>query len=91
MKMKLLIAAALAVGLSGTALAADDSKTPDAPKEKKICRTETVTGSLIARRRICMTKAEWDQVEAANKQNIDKFASQQTQRPGDQSNPLSPH
>jgi hypothetical protein len=93
MAFKVLLAAALAVGISVPALAADKAKdggTEASAKEKKICRTETVTGSLIAKRRICMTKAEWDKVEEANRQTVDKFTSRQTSRPGGQTNPAAP-
>lgn len=90
MEMKILIAAAVAVGLSGTALAASDGDKPEAPKEQKICRTETVTGSRLAKRRICMTKAQWDQYEAANRQNVDRYTSRQSGRPADQTNPAAP-
>src|SRR5262245_21615957 len=31
-------------------------------EEKKICRTEKVTGSLSRRTRICMTEAQWREV-----------------------------
>ena len=71
--------------------AADDSSDQDAPKEKKICRTETVTGSLISKRRICMTKAEWDRYEQANREQLDRYTSRQSGRPGDQANPAAPH
>ena len=91
MNIKILLTAALAAGLAAPALAADDSGDQDAPKEKKICRTETVTGSLISKRRVCMTKAEWDRYEQANREDVDRYTSRQSGRPGDQSNPAAPH
>lgn len=40
---------------------------PDSPadkaepaKERLICKRETPIGSLIARRKVCLTKTEWD-------------------------------
>ena len=69
MKSGYLFAAAIAVVFSTSAWAADADK--DAVKEKKICRTETVTGSLIAKRRVCLTKTEWDKVAAETKRNLD--------------------
>ena len=77
MRMKLLFAMVFTIGLTGTASAADDTKAPEAPKEKKICRTETVTGSLVAKRRICMTKAEWDKLAQDTKIELDKYTSRQ--------------
>jgi hypothetical protein len=90
MKFRIVLAATLATFLAAPAFASDGGGDQAATKEKKICRTETVTGSLIAKRRVCMTKAEWDKVEAASRQTVDKFTAQQTSRPGGQSNPAAP-
>jgi hypothetical protein len=80
MTFKVLLAAALAVAVSAPALAEDKANdtsngTAAAPaqKEKKICRNETVTGSLVAKRRICMTAAEWQELAAKTKKNIDDY------------------
>jgi hypothetical protein len=81
MKFKVLLAAALAVAVSAPALADDkdsdkgngNGTAAPAQKEKKICRNETVTGSLVAKRRICMTAAEWNELASKSKQNIDNF------------------
>jgi len=90
MNIRILLSAAVALSLSTPVLAEDQAGEQAAPVQKKICRTEEVTGSLIAKRRICMTKAEWDKVEQASKQNFDRFASQQSARPGSQTNPTAP-
>jgi hypothetical protein len=78
MTFKVLLAAALVVAVSAPALADDKAKDGDknvaAPaKEKKICRNETATGSLVAKRRICMTAAEWDELSQKTRRNIDDF------------------
>ena len=41
--------------------------------DKLICRKDTVTGSLIATVRQCMTRAEWQEQDAVNKQAIDQM------------------
>lgn len=41
-----------------------------AVKEQKVCRTERATGSLTRKRRICMTKAEWAELEAATHKGV---------------------
>ena len=46
-----------------TVARADDAVTP-APKEKKICRQILTTGSITPLKRVCLTAAEWAQVEA---------------------------
>jgi hypothetical protein len=70
MKFRYLLAAALTVSLAAPVLAADD-KEGEAPKEKKVCRTERVTGSLVNQRRICMTKSEWDRLAQETRHDIE--------------------
>ena len=74
----ILAAVAATVLLGGMAGAKDQA---EAPKEKKICRTSEDSTSRIAVKRICKTKAEWEQrsgetqrdaertVEAMNRRN----------------------
>ena len=68
MKFKILLAALLAVGVSAPAFAKDEGNGDTKIKEKKVCRTETITGSLVAKRRICLTQAQWDKI-AENTRN----------------------
>ena len=42
--------------------------TPPPAKEKKICRVQETTGSRLGGKRICKTQAEWDEM-AANARN----------------------
>ena len=46
----------------------DQSPTPVPAKEKKICRVQETTGSRLGAKRICKTQAEWDEI-AANARN----------------------
>ena len=41
-------------------------------KEKKICRREETTGSML-QTRICHTRDEWVQIDAANQKSADQF------------------
>lgn len=77
MKFKLLLAAAVAAAVSVPALAKDDGSGQDASKEKKICRTETVTGSLVNKRRICLTRAEWDEIAANTRKSLGDYSRRQ--------------
>ena len=46
----------------------------DEPKEeKKICRTERVTGSLTRRSRVCLTESEWREVHDRTRRGLDEF------------------
>jgi hypothetical protein len=71
--MNRLAVSALIAGLSllGTAAFAEDK--PEAPKEKKLCRSLEVTGSIMPKR-TCHTKAEWAQIDATNAADARQFA-----------------
>jgi hypothetical protein len=79
MKFAYVLAAVAAFAVAAPAMAADKEQKDDkdAPKEKKICRNEMVTGSLIAKRRICKTQAEWDQLARDTKYSLDAYTSKQ--------------
>jgi hypothetical protein len=42
----------------------------DHVSEKKICRTEKVTGSLSRRNRICLTEAQWREVHDRTRRGV---------------------
>lgn len=51
------------------ALAGQQAESAPVPvKEKKICRVQETTGSRLSSKRICKTQAEWDEI-AANARN----------------------
>ena len=62
------------LALAGTVLAMPalagqhDDKGQNPPKEKKICRSESVTGSIMPRR-TCHTAAQWAAIDAQNQDN----------------------
>ena len=68
--MKILIAAAMAMTVTGASAAAQEAK-PE--KEKKICRTEKMTGSLTRRTRICMTESEWRELNTRTRKGLDQM------------------
>jgi|SRR5690606_7728703 len=71
----LLGAALLATTASALAAAPEDDDTKsearEATKEKKICRTEKMTGSLTRVRRICLTRSEWSRLAEGTQKNVD--------------------
>ena len=73
--MKKTCLAALMVIMSTSSVAAADGDKEKPKKEKKICRSEKVTGSLTRVNRICMTQAEWDELAARTKKGLDEMAS----------------
>ncbi len=44
-------------------------------KEKKICRHEQVTGSILGGKSTCHTKEEWAQIDEANSRAADDMLS----------------
>jgi hypothetical protein len=46
------------------------STTAAAPKEKKVCRREMASGSILTRY-VCRTKAEWAEIDEINRRNTD--------------------
>ena len=58
----LLVSALLASGTVATAADSDTSGSQDAQKEKRICKSEKITGSLTRVRRTCYTQREWDRL-----------------------------
>jgi hypothetical protein len=81
MQKTILFAMAALVTATG-ALAAEPAP-QEAKAEKKICRSENMTGSRTRVTKICMTEREWRELSTNTKQNIDKLgnpvASGQTQ------------
>jgi hypothetical protein len=82
MKAILMVAGAVALASATVAYAADDEEaaTESADADKVICKTERVTGSRTRTSRICMTRAQWDELAAATKAKVDKFQSDGTMR-----------
>ena len=81
MKLTHLLAAAVAFAVAAPAIAAQDA--PQAPqKEKKICRTELATGSRVRKHRVCLTEAQWRELNAQTKKNIDDYTGRMGNREG---------
>lgn len=59
-----------ALTASPTLAQENSAPTPQSPPEKKICRTITPTGSIMGKR-FCLTKAEWQKLNAINADNAE--------------------
>lgn len=61
-----------------TAVSAQETPPAKPPAEKKICRANTETGSILSHRR-CHTRAEWTQIDREsgqrNAKEVDQFAN----------------
>jgi len=73
-----MMACVVAVSVAVPALAQETTTSDSAPKpvkEKKICRREAQTGSILGSAAICHTKAEWAKIDAQNAANADNALS----------------
>ena len=65
------------------AAAPDAAETPaasaDQPAEKKICRREIETGSLIKGKKICYTAKQWQKLSDATRDEMESRASSGSQ------------
>jgi hypothetical protein len=78
MKKTMVIALIALISATGAAAAAPAPQADTT--EKKICKTERVTGSRTRTQRICMTAAEWQQLASRTQQSVDRYSSQMTSR-----------
>jgi hypothetical protein len=58
-----------AIAQTAPATTTDSQANP--PKEKKICRRYSVTGSIVSTRSECHTKADWAAIDANNSSRAD--------------------
>ena len=66
------VAAAVAIAVAGAAVSAQEAQ-EEAPREKKICRTERATGSLTRRTRICLTEAQWRELNGRTRKGLEEM------------------
>lgn len=75
MRITAIIAALGALALPGAASALQGSSTVPTPApaaEKKTCESYTVTGSRLAKKRVCGTREEWAERRLQDRQAIEK-------------------
>lgn len=66
--------AAWAILVSGTGARAEESQNDNAARqEKRICKSEKMTGSLTRVRRTCLTQREWDRLAEGTRKGIDNL------------------
>ena len=77
MKTSIAILTALAMGLTGLgaggAYAAAPAEQDGSTKEKKVCRTSKMTGSLTRRSRICLTEAQWRELASRTRKGLEEM------------------
>ncbi len=63
----------LAIALIVTPVAAVAAEEKKDQRERRICKRETATGSLVQARRTCLTKEEWKRSEWYNRQTTKEW------------------
>ncbi|HEY6816483.1 MAG TPA: hypothetical protein VI168_13160 [Croceibacterium sp.] len=69
-----------ATGALAAAPAAEQAEQP--AREKKICKSEKMTGSLTRVRRTCLTQAEWDRLAEGSRDNVNDIVRDSAVRNG---------
>jgi hypothetical protein len=72
------LAAALIVTAVAPAMA-QDGDAPKPAKEKKVCKREIATGSVMPKV-TCRTKAEWDAISARGQSDLDRTRDMERSR-----------
>ena len=74
MKKLVLACAALActAALAQPDTPATQIREGEADQNQIVCRSETDIGSRVSRRRVCRTRAEWKQLQAASRDTVDR-------------------
>ena len=82
----------LVIGISALGLAAAASaQTPAAPAvsaekakadylNERICRTEEVTGSRLAKKKVCKTRSQWADQQLQDRQEIERVQTQRSMK-----------
>ncbi|WP_374529334.1 hypothetical protein [Novosphingobium sp.] len=74
--LALLAIAAPAMAEPAPAAAGATTKSDDKDPNRVVCRRMEVTGSRLASKRVCQTAAQWDAMEAAQRQDIERSQTQ---------------
>jgi hypothetical protein len=69
MKRIFLLAAALTLGAPA---AADEPAGPAKDSNELICKSQSITGSRLGARRVCQTRAQWENNRAETRRNVDR-------------------
>lgn len=71
MKLSFVVLAAVSFAVAAPALADNSSDATKPPKEKKVCRREVVTGSIVPFKSVCHTRDEWASIDSANARSVE--------------------
>ena len=82
MRFLVMLTAACCLGFAAPASAQDSNATgAKSPKEKKICRLDTATGSIVPKR-VCHTRLEWNEIDKRNARDAEHYGEQRDSNSG---------
>ncbi len=67
-----LLAALLVTSVAATAQTATAAKEDKNDSGRMVCRTVETTGSRLGKRKICRTAAEWTEIQAIERRDIER-------------------
>lgn len=73
MRLRMTFAAVAALGYAFSAAPILAEGTPAKDPNERICEKETVVGSRLATRRVCATRAEWEEKRRLDREAIDRI------------------
>ncbi len=73
-KVYLVSAAALVMAAGMVSAQEAQVGSDEAVAEKKICRSQRMTGSLTRTTRVCLTKAQWDDLSTRTRKSVDDLS-----------------
>jgi len=72
MMKSIFVVAAIALAVTGVAASAQEAEQAPA-EERKICRSTKMTGSLTRRTRICLTEAQWRELNDRTRKGVSEM------------------
>ena len=79
-----LVVGALALGSSAGAAGSAATGSPKAAKAKDpneiVCEKQTVPGTRLATKRVCMTRAQWTELRTQDRQDLEKTQMQRAMK-----------
>ncbi len=75
--VKALVAALCAAALASPVAAESEASSERSKSDKKMrCESSADLGSRLSRKRVCMTEAEWREMRARTRTDLEKFLAQ---------------
>jgi hypothetical protein len=77
---KVIIIAAMLASTNALSQVPNASKGESVDPNQTVCTTLSETGSRLARSRVCMTRAQWDQRRRETRQSVERVQTQRVER-----------